>query len=135
MKRRANYDQLCQEATLIIVKTAPHWHTASVLETSNYWMGMGVACAWLWACLLQGSPEAMPGDLWGTRLPCQQGNPSDTTRVSFAFTELFPGEKTASGIAQGLLHGLLRGHIHRGGAPSAALLASCGSWPTATHRF
>lgn len=42
-----------------------------------------------------------------TRLLCQYGSCTSPREVSFPGTELSPGERTAPGMARGLLHGLL----------------------------
>ena len=45
--------------------------------------------------------------LWGMRLLRQHGSCTSPREVSFPSTELSPGERTAPGVALGLLHGLL----------------------------
>ena len=105
----------------------PAWCTASGLQASEYPRGVpGLAlpdAVTLVAGLcLAGIPGSYACGIVGPRLLRQHGSHSRTVRASSPFTALFPEERTAPGMARGLLP---RAQVTSmstggGGAPRAA---------------
>lgn len=118
----------------------PAWCTASGLQASEYPRGVpGLAlpdAVTLVAGLsLAGIPGTYACGIVGPRLLCQHGSHSRTVRASFPFTALFPEERTAPGMARGLLH---RAQVtststgeERPGPPVASQTLRLQVWPVA----